>query len=216
MRFTNRQILPPLLALAFVLGCTTGGTTVVHRLEPRFDLRQYDRVGLIEFDANRRGSERDLDQLGSNEFRRAVLSAQPGVRMVMLGDEQTVLRSVGRNKLNPATLERIGRRHDVDLVIFGHLDVSGPQAEVHKGRGLQIGARSEVEATLEVWAFETPGGASVWAASASNRETVAQVGLGRGHKPRGGARDPNAVYPGLVRGLVSEVTVDFRPVYARR
>jgi hypothetical protein len=82
---------------------------------PRVDLTEFGTVGLVEFAA---GEEKDLGQLATQEFVSSLQAAQPGVPFLELGDQAAVLQEVGRERIDPAAVQAIGKQYRVDTLVI--------------------------------------------------------------------------------------------------
>lgn len=193
------------IAAALLCGCAS---KVLQ--PPRVDLGGYGAIGLIELSSNAEGS---LPEFGTQELIQSLQASQPGVRILELGGQERALRSVEHADLDFEAIRAIGRRHGVDAVIVGSLDVTEVKPRVQLSSLLSMNVQADVEARLSARLLETGSGATAWTRSAHRRASVAHVRIREGRPAHFGARDPESAYGGLVRALVDAVTVDFRPYY---
>lgn len=181
---------------------------------PRIDLASYGTIGMIEFSSN---TAQDLGSLASQEFVAAIQSAQPGVPILELGEEDRVLRSVQRDALDLEAIHAIGKKYRVDAIISGDLEAEGVKPKLSVGSLMQsMSASAYVEGFLTARIFEARSGATIWTNTARGKETVAHVDISKRSLPRFGAKDPSDAQGRLVHGLVARVTSDFWPHYEKQ
>ena len=75
---------------------------------PKVDLKAYPSIGVIEFSTN---AEDTLKPYVTQSFIENVQSAQPGTRILELGDVDYVLRSLVVRQLNSATIQSIVKKY---------------------------------------------------------------------------------------------------------
>jgi hypothetical protein len=181
---------------------------------PRVDLQLYRTIGLVDFASNQRGS---LSRLASEEFLVALQSSQPGVRIIELGPEAELLRSIRRHSLDFVAVREIGAKFGVEALVSGRLDLSEARPKLNLSNPLaSLNLRADVEASLVARVQETDTGATAWTGSARGTAPLAHARineLGRGVVSAG---DPQAIYGELLDGLVHEITGDFRGYYTRQ
>jgi len=186
--------------------CGCAGTKTP--MPPRVDLQSFGTVGLVEFSSNAKGQ---LQALASEDFLETVQALQPDVPVLELGNEDTVLRAIGRDRFDSAAIYAIGKEFNVDAVILGHLEVTNIRPRIRASQVLsQTDLKAGVAAALATRVAETAQGATVWAGTARSKETVVNVELQQG-KLAFEATDPRAAYGRLIQPLVRSVTQDFRP-----
>jgi len=197
------------VVLAASIGC--GGTKTL--IPPRVDLQAFRKIGLVEFSCNRQGK---LQTLASQDFIQTMQASQPGVGVLELGGEESVLEAIGRDKVDAAAIREIGGKFDVDAVIIGNLELTEVKPRLGVSGGLSsLDVQAEVEAALTTRLLEAKSGTTVWTRSASSKESVANVGFNKGGAYFG-ASDPDATYGGLIQNLVHHVTQDFRSYWVKQ
>ena len=208
----NHWLLGTFLLIA---GAGTGCTTTVEvAVPPRVDLGQYDRIGLIQFASN---SGDPIERLGTQKFLQSVQTAQPGTPILELGTDQQVLASINHKQWSTEAIRTIGEDHGVDAVVIGRIDLDEAKPNIELTSLLKtLSARADVEVSLSTRLLETAGGATVWTNSATATSTVARADLTKKGAGILGVTDPDAVYGGLVEGLVHDITDDFRVHYEQR
>jgi len=203
------QICLVLSAACLALSACT--TTVL--VPPRVNLRAYDRVGLIDLSSSTEG---ELRQLTTQKLIQAIQSAQPGVRILELGDEKQVLHSIKHEQLDLEAIQAIGEKYRIDAILIGHLDVTDLKPKVELSSFVKsMSAKMTVEGSLSARLFETETGSTLWTSSARAQETVAHVDL-RSHGPADfGVGNLESAYGKLVRALVHGITDDFHSRYVK-
>lgn len=198
-----------LATLAF--GCAS--RTVEVEVPPRVDLRS-GTVGMVTFDA--RPADK-LSQATTQRFMSAIQAAQPGVRFIELGPMGQLLRSVGRERVDPETIQIIGGRYKVASVIAGSYEISDAKPRVSVDKDLsavRASAWVHIEMTARLW--DTRDGATVWTNSRNGDWSVARLRVESGAPVAVSISDPEERYGEFMRQLVHAVTSDFRPHYERR
>ena len=183
-------------------------------IPPKVDLKTYPSIGVVEFSTN---AEDTLKPYVTQNFIENIQSAQPGTRILELGDADHLLRSLGHSQLNPETIQSIGQKYKVDAVILGHLQVSTikPKINVYTA-AKSLSASAYIEAALKTRILETNSGATCWTRSNSGKTQVAGINLMEGGPFNIGVSDPKEKYGKLVPKLVYANTMDFRSRYEYR
>ncbi len=177
-------------------------------LPPRINLERMGDVGLIQFRTEAKGG---LAAYATDVFLEILVNAQPRARIKELGSEEDVLRDIGANRLSPEALAEIRRRFNVDTVIFGTLDVSNVRPRIDiLSIVTTLSVSADVDARLSARMVDARDGTTIWADSARERRTVANVSVSRGGGIFFDARDPERAYGSLIRGLIGQTTRDFR------
>ncbi len=198
-----------IVLMAEILSC---GKKVM--VPPRIDLKQYEVIGIIEF---RSSSEGELGSYATKKFTEAMRMDQGMIRIVKLGKEADLLRSVGENWLTQAAYMALGEKHKVSTIVTGKVVVSDvrPDVTITPGGGY-VSFRADVDATLSVEMIETGNGASIWNNIASATGNVGHVSLFGGRAFTFDADDPEEAYGKLVNDLVDKTTKDFRVTWERK
>jgi hypothetical protein len=153
----------------------------------------------------------------TQNFIQNVQSAQPGTRILELGDQEQLLRSIGRSKLNPETIKSIGKMYNVDAVILGHLQVSEIKPNIKVFTAAKaLNAKAYIEAALRTRILETDSGVTLWTRATTGKTQVARINLMEGGPISFGVSDPKEKYGKLVPELVYVNTTDFRSRYEYR
>lgn len=208
---TKGVLLSLVAAVVLMAGCAT---TVQVPVPPRVDLAAYPTIGLVGFSSNANG---DVERLSTQQFLQALQAAQPGTRVVELGREERVLRSVDRRTWDARTLREVKDKHGVDAVLLGRINLEETRPDVDFSTAWKaLSVRADVNALLTARLIETGTGATMWTDSSQATANVAHAGFdgfGNGHF---GASDPEAVYGEMIGCLVYEITDDFRVHYVTR
>lgn len=199
------------IALAIILGCSHTEKVLI---PPRVELKAYHNIGVIEFSTN---AEDTLKPYVTQNFIQHVQSAQPGTRILELGDQEQLLRALGRSQLNPETIQSIGRKYNVDAVILGHLQVSEIKPKINVFADAKaLNAKAYIEAALRTRILETDSGATLWTMATTGKTQVARISLMEDGPISFGVSDPREKYGKLVPELVYVNTTDFRSRYEYR
>ena len=203
-----------LLLVAIMLMASGCSHTEKVLVSPKVDLNVYNLIGVIEFSTN---AENTLKSYLTQNFIENIQYAQPGTRVLELGDKDQILRSLGCNEFNVDSIRSIGKKYNVDAVIIGHFEVSQimPKVNVHTA-SKSVNARAYIKASLSTRMLETDNGATFWTRITSDKSQVAKVSLVDGGLFGFGVSDPKEKYGKLVPELVYANTSDFRPYYGYR
>jgi hypothetical protein len=201
------------LVLLVLPGC--GGSQRVNTVlvSPRLDLRPYGRLGLVTFTVeNAKGS---LHQFATERFSEDMLAAQPGIEVLELGTQDSLLQRVGEKELGITAAQEMGRQREIGAVFAGHLKVTNPTA----GGGIAALSTPRLDATirldLTVRLLSTRSGATLWRSSAWATQKVGHVAL-VGGQLNFSAKDPKAAYGPLVNTLIRIVTQDMRSTWQQQ
>jgi hypothetical protein len=193
------------------LGCSST-TRVTVPVPPRVDLAQFHSIGLVTFT----GTEADpqIRKACTQQFLQALQDAQPGTRIIELGEEGRVLASVDRQKWDARTLSAVQMEYGVDVVILGQFNVERVKPNVQlstEWKSLSI--KSDVNGALAARLLETATGATMWTDSARMTTTVAGGHVNSRGGGSFGTSDTDAAYREMVGCLVHDITDDFRTHY---
>jgi len=187
------------------LGLACGSKVMV---PPRIDLREHEVIGIINFTFSSKGN---LGDFATRKFTEAARQDQGLIRIIPLGSESEILKTIGYEQLNQAAIKAIGEDQNLKTILTGELVVSDirPNIQITPGLGF-LSISAEVDATLSVQMFETSTGASLWSSSASDTRTVGNISIFGGKNFAFDAKDPEKAYGNLINSLVTQVTRDFR------
>jgi hypothetical protein len=203
---TGILVLVCFAALA-VVGC--GGPRVA--VPPRIDLAEHSTVGLVEFTSN---SEGKLAEYATQRFLELASESQAGARFLELGKQDELLKSIGKDKMDVAAVQALGKKHNIATIIVGDIDVSSVKPKIRIGIGFSpMAVEAEVEATMMAKMLATVDGATLWTDSARDKKRVAHVSVFSSDVFVFDAEDPDEAYGDLIESLVRDVSVDFRTTY---
>jgi hypothetical protein len=205
-----------LIAFTYIAGCSSSPTPKKEkiRVPPVVNLKEFGVIGVIAFASNEEGN---APQYVTQQFMQTVQSAQPGVRLLELGPEAQILKSVGHTQLTFEAIRSIGVKYKVDALFYGNFVVSDIRPEVDFSSAFStMHAQAYVEGKLNNKLFETASGATIWTHLASGRQPVAKLSLIKNGPINVGVTDPQEKYGQLVDGLVAYNTKDFWPSHVYR
>ena len=199
-----------LMSSLVLLGCGGGTRQVRVDVPPVLDLRSYGRVGLARFTVEK--AKGQLDEIATERFSEAVLSAQPGVEVLELGSADSIQRRVGESSQGAATAQAIGTSRGIPAVFVGHMKVSNvtPSGGLHGLTLPHLEANVSVELTVAL--LSTESGGTIWRSSGTMTEKVGGLALVDG-EPYFSAKDPNKAYANMIDNLVDYVTRDLRSTW---
>ena len=188
------------LILVAVLGVACGSNKVL--VPPALDLKPYGRIAIVTFTVeNAKGG---LHELATERFAEAALRAQPGIEMLELGPQDTLLQRLGDQT---AAAQELGKRRGVAAVFFGHLKITNPKASGSINDLMNPTLEATVRTDLSVRLLSTTTGATAWRSSAWATRKVGQVRVVNGQVDFM-ASDPAEAYGPMVDRIVELVTED--------
>jgi hypothetical protein len=198
-----------LFVIVAAAGCGSNKVLV----PPQLDLGSYGSLAIVTFTVeNARGS---LHQLATERFAEAVLAAQPGIELLELGAQDTLVRRVGENQLGVAAAQELGRQRRVGAVFAGHLVITNPKASGGLGGLVTPHLEATVRADLSVRLLSGRSGGTVWRSSAWATQKVGQVQVVNGTLDFM-AKDPEKAYGSMINRLVELVTEDMRSTWVKQ
>ena len=207
MSSTNRWSL--LLVAASGIACA--GHRVL--VPPRMDLHPYPRLGLVTFTVE--NAKGNLHEFATERFSEDVLAAQPGIEVLELGTQDTLLERTGERELGIVTAQELGRQHGVAAVFAGHLKITNPTASGGIAGLVTPHLEATVRVDLTVRLLSAQSGGTVWRSSAWATQKVGGVSI-VGGQLNFSARDPKTAYGPLVNRLIELVTEDFRSTWVKQ
>jgi len=186
--------------LLFAAGCVSG--------VPVIDLTQYGRVGFIDVSSSAEG---EIARLASQQLIEKILEIdRDKITVIELGSEEGILRALGRERIDPETIQMIGKKDNVGIIVSSHLNISEVRPHLDISAITEsFGVKADVDASLIVKLFETEGGVTLWTDSAEDTESVASVSIGSGGLFRFDAGTPEKAYGNLIRNLIRKISRDF-------
>jgi len=186
--------------LLFAAGCVSG--------VPVIDLTQYGRVGFIDVSSSAEG---EIARLASQQLIEKILEIdRDKITVIELGSEEGILRALGRERIDPETIQMIGKKDNVGIIVSSHLNISEVRPHLDISAITEsFGVKADVDASLIVKLFETEGGVTLWTDSAEDTESVASVSIGSGGLFHFDAGTPEKAYGNLIRNLIRKISRDF-------
>ena len=186
--------------LLFAAGCVPA--------VPVIDLTEYGRVGFIDVSSSAEG---EIAKVASQKLIEKILEIdRDKITVIELGSEEEILRTLGRERIDPETIQMIGKEYNVGVIVSSHLNISEvrPQIDISFIKE-SLGVKADVDASLIVKLLETEGGGTLWTDSVEDTESVASVSIGSGGLFHFDAGTPEKAYGKLVRDLVRKISRDF-------
>lgn len=203
-----------LLSLIVLSGCASSRMVTV-QVPPRADLQGFGTLGLVDFESNATPS---IDAQTTREFGTHIHAAQPGTRIVKLGNRDSLLAAVGGKEFDQQTMRKIGKKYGVDAIFVGSLNYSEPKVEVAVTdvTKLEGAVRMDLRGDINIELLETRTGASMWSSSAWAKRQLGRVNVSAEQGVNGGMRSAANPREEMVPSLVHRVTEDFRPSLVRQ
>jgi len=198
-----RKLSGVVLAVVMVTGLACAAKRVL--VPARMDLHPYGKIGLVTFSVE--NAKGNLHEFATERFSENVLSAQPGIEILELGNVDTMMQRLGERELGPLTAQELGRQHGVAAVFAGHLKVTNPSATGGLGGLLTPHLEATIRTDLTVRLLSTQSGGTVWRSSAWATQRVGGVSIVAGQL-NFAARDPKTAYGPMVNTIVNIVTQD--------
>jgi len=199
------------LALIVVAGLACAAKRVL--VPARMDLHPYARIGLVTF--TQENAKGDLHQFATERFAENVLSAQPGIEILELGNVDTLMQRVGERDLGPLTAQELGKQRGVAAVFAGHLKVTNPTPSGGIAGILTPHLEATIRTDLMVRLLSAQSGGTVWRSSAWATQKVGGVSI-VGGQLNFAARDPKTAYGPMVNTIVNIVTRDMWSTWQRQ
>ena len=213
-RNAHVTILGSVIFSVFALGCAH---TIVVEIPPRIDLQPYQTIGIMEFSSTSANATAKLNQFATQQFMSVIQSAQPGVRFLELGPEEQVLKSVGRQRLDPDAMKVLGKKHGVGTMFTGTYEISNVKPKVRLGEDLSsVSASANVNVAMVSKHWDTGTGATVWSHSRQGQWPVASVQKDTRNPVSFSLSIPEEQYEQFIEKLVYALTNDFRPHYKKQ
>ncbi len=186
--------------LLFTAGCVSG--------VPVIDLTEYGRVGFVDVSSSAEG---EIARLASQQLIQKILEIdRDKITVVELGSEEEILRTLGRERIDPETIQVIGKKYNVGVIVSGRLSISEvrPHIDISLIRE-SFGVKADVDASLMVKLLETEGGGTLWTDLVRDTKSVASVRIGSGGLFHFNAGTPEKAYGKLVRSLIRKISWNF-------
>jgi len=179
------------LVVFFLSGCSYFAL-----LSPEVAIDKYHRVGVINFTSESKGN---LNQILTQTFLKEIRNVSKKALIIELSDESKLLESAKETEMNPAAINAIAKKYDLDAIVTGKTEVHDvkPQFDVYRSstdvneisgnplrfrqnntpntgyRALRV--KFDVDASLNVSLIEAKTLDTVWSGSAREKKTVTPV-----------------------------------------
>ena len=213
-RFSSHFLCVLLSGLTILIFSSCGGRTVSVYHPPRFDLAQFNRLGVITFSDNAQPS---VAEYATDQFQNQIHSAQVGIPILELGTEESILKNIGSNQLDSEAMLKIGQQYKVSAVFSGSIVYSDVKTDVDIKdiTRLKASVKTTLHATLSVKLTETEGGATIWSDSTSWDRKLGNVSVSENRGVSIGTNGYDDAYRKLVPDMVSDITSIFRGYYIK-
>lgn len=175
---------------------------------PIVDLTEYGRIGFIDVSCSAEG---EIARLASQKLIQKILEIdRDKITVIELGSEEEILRALGRERIDPETIQMIGKKYNIGVIVSSHLNIS--EVRPHLDISLikeSFGVKADVDASLIVKLLETEGGGTLWTDSVEDTESIASVSIGSGGLFLFDAGTPEKAYGDLVKSLVRKISSHF-------
>lgn len=205
-----RQLLLILATLVLVAGCAE---TITVTIPPRVDLKAYPVIGVIDLS----GQPTELGANATQKLLANITSAQPGLKLLELGNRTQLLKEVGRRDLDLQAIKALGQKYGVSAILSGTVELSAPRSDLSIGTNLSsISAQSKIDGKMSAKLWETASGATAWSNSSWGSWKVSGVSLSQGGAINVVSRTPQAERDKILMDLVRALDGEFWPTYERR
>lgn len=191
-------------------------------IPPVVDLRNYNKVGFIDFACDAEGN---LDDCVNERFLETITKYQKNATIIKLGTQEEVLQAITLDRLDAKALQAIGQRYNVSAVIAGTVDVTevttiaelppdyAKTSDILQIEGMKMKAKAKISITAVLW--NTDQDTTVWTSSVSGEEMVEQVSVLSDGKIVFDAKTYRSAYRDLVKPLIKALSKDFKIRYKR-
>ena len=186
--------------LLFAAGCVPA--------VPVIDLTEYGRIGFIDVSSSTEG---EIAKIASQQLVEKIMQIDKNkITVVELGSEEEILQALGRERIDPETIQMIGKKYNIGVIVSGHLNISEvrPHIDISLIRE-SFGVKADVDASLMVKLLETEGGGTLWTDLVRDTKSVASVRIGSGGLFHFNAGTPEKAYGKLVRSLIRKISWNF-------
>ncbi len=205
--------LPAMFSL-LLLGCAH---KILVEIPSKIDLQSYQTIGIIEFSSSSKDAADKLNQLATQNFMNVIQRAQPQVRFLELGSQGQLLKSVGRERIDPEAIKALGKRHGVQTIFTGTYEISELKPRIRLGEDLaSVNASANVRLSLTARHWDATSGATLWTNSRYGEWQLANVSKDSGRPIAFSISTAEERYGNFIAKLVYAVTEDFRPRYEER
>ncbi|TKJ47398.1 hypothetical protein CEE34_03805 [Candidatus Aerophobetes bacterium Ae_b3a] len=175
---------------------------------PVIDLTEYGKIGFIDVSSSAEG---EIAKVASQKLIEKILEIdRDKITVIELGNEEEILRTLGRERMDSETIQMIGKKYNIGVIVSSHLNISEVRPHLDISAITEsFGVKADVDASLIVKLLETEGGGTLWSDSVEDTESVASVSIGSGGLFHFNANTPEKAYGELVKSLVRKISRDF-------
>ncbi len=175
---------------------------------PVVDLTEYGRIGFIDVSSSAEG---EIANMASQQLVEKIMQIDKDkITVFELGSEGEILQALGRERMDPETIQMIGKKYNVGVIVSSHLNISDVRPHIDISFIKEsFGVKADIDASLIVKLLETEGGGILWTDSVQDTKSVASVRIGSGGLLHFDAGTPEKAYGRLVRSLVGKISRDF-------
>ena len=102
--------------------------TALVYVQPRLDLTEYVRVGIIDCTTN---ADPSISRYATQQLEEYIHSAQAGIHFIELGAQEEMLNVVKSNKLDSEAIQKIGEKYNVAAVFQSDIEYSDVKTDVN-------------------------------------------------------------------------------------
>lgn len=203
-----------ILGTAALTICSCSHSIIV-TIPPVVELADYEVIGLIEFSSESAG------QLGIEATRKFIDNlhgAQPGVRILEIGNQKDILNKLGYDRLDFQSIKAIGDHYGVAAVVTGTVELSEPKPDAKAATDLSVllaGIEAKVDGRMTAKLWETASGATVWSNSSWGTWTIGGVSFDSKGRVSAGYSYPMEKQREILTALVRALNGDFWPTYEK-
>lgn len=214
---TRRPLLALLLAASAALACSHAPPRQKVLEPPAYDLHPFGAVGLLQFTSSS-SPNGNLPQYATQRFLAELQQAQPGVRILELGNAQQALASVGKTQLDVDAVKLLAQKYGIQALLAGDVEVTKAQPKVNVSGFLsagQVGMTADVTSQLTAKLYEAASGATLWSQTLADKDQAGSVTLSADNVDIGAEGTEN-VYARMVSRSVREIADPFRSHWVYR
>ena len=202
------------LVILIVCSLFACAKTALVYVQPRLDLTNYVRVGIIDFTTN---ADPSISRYATQQFQEYIHAAQAGIHIIELGTHEEMLHAVEANRLDSEAIQKIGEIYNVAAVFQSDIEYSDVKTDVNMRDifNLNTKVQTYLYATLSARLNETGTGANVWSDSSSFKRTLAKFKYSKNGDASFGMSGYNDAHRKLIPDMVNAVTKDFRGTYVK-
>lgn len=199
-----------------VLGLFGCAHTITVKVPPKIDLTPYQTIGIVEFSSASPKANAELNQLATQKFMNFIQNAQPQVRFLELGPEGTLLKTIGRDRIDLESVKAIGKKYGVATVFSGSYEISDVKPKLNMKDLASLNASANVNLSMVSKQWETATGATMWTNSRRGQWEVGSFSRDAKTPVSLSLSKPEEQYGRFISELAFSMTDDFRPHFEQR